>query len=412
VRVKMIMAALVAAALLGGGLPLRAMTASGPWLQTGDAYHDDMATPNLPFVVDTSGLAPGGPGAAINSPFAFSAASQIGQVSASGAAVALSEPQFAGPADSQFHALRDFELVDRLAGGFAFGLGYDFDQGRRFGAADVRGDPAFAGLFAAPSDFNWSGFGESGFHAGASLGLGNGVSLNFGGSESGPDRSLLDPSLAPYPASDAGFGFGFGQQQSDSVLAGVDWKFAPWASVDLSAAHDGARADFAGGTAGALSFAKASSDTVGASDRVALGKGWVTSFSYNEGVTQLNLKPGVSLVAPESQQRSQSYGMAVAKHGLFGDDALGIAVSRPLNLGADGIGHGSAPVDPFDGFISANTHPILGGQSSETDLQLGYVTTFMDGALALQANAGYQMNAQGQPGTNGVTVLSRAKINF
>ena len=32
--------------------------------------------------------------------------------------------------------------------------------------------------------------------------------------------------------------------------------------------------------------------------------------------------------------------------------------------------------------------------------------------LALQANAGYQMNAQGQPGTNGVTVLSRAKINF
>jgi hypothetical protein len=383
------------------------MTSSSPWLQTGDAYHDDLAAPNLPFMVDTSRLAQG---AGINSPFAFSLPSQIVQVSASGAMIALSTPQFAGAADSQFHALRDFELVDRLAGGFAFGLGYDFDQGRRFGATDVRSDPAFAGLFAAPSDYNWSGFGESGFHAGASLGLGNGVSLNFGGSESGPDRSLLDPSLAPYPVPDAGSGFG--QRQSDSVLAGVDWKFAPWASVDLSAAHDGARADFAGGTAGALSFAKASSDTVGASARVALGKGWVTSFSYNAGITQLNLKPGVSLVAPESQQRSQSYGIAVAKHGLFGDDALGIAVSRPLNLGADGIGLGTAPVDPFDGFISANTHPILGGQSSETDLQLGYVTTFMDGALALQANAGYQMNAQGQTGTNGVTVLSRAKINF
>jgi hypothetical protein len=159
-----------------------------------------------------------------------------------------------------------------------------------------------------------------------------------------------------------------------------------------------------------MALAKVSSDTVGASARLALGKGWVTSFSYNEGVTQLDLKPGVSL-APDSAH-ARSYGVAVAKHGLFGDDSLGIAVSRPLNLGADGIGLGEAPVDPFDNFISTNTHPILGEQSSETDLQLGYVTTFMNGALALQANAGYQMNAQGQPGTNGVTVLSRAKINF
>jgi hypothetical protein len=401
--------AVSAVALVGGGPSLCAMTASNAWLQNAGTYHENLATPNLPFMVGTSGLAPGGPAAPINSPFAFSTLSQLGQISGFGTTVALSAPQLAGSYVSQFRALRDFGLVDRLAGGFAFDFGYDFDQGRNFAATDVRADPAFAGLFAAPSDFNWSGFGQSGFHAGASLPLGNDVNLNFGGSESGPDRSLLDPSLAPYPVPDTGFGFG--QQQTGSVLAGVDWKFAPWASVDLSAAHDAARSGFAGGAASALSFAKASSDAIGASARVALGKGWVTSFSYSEGITQLDLKPGVSLVAPESQH-SQSYGMAVAKHGLFGDDSLGVAVSRPLNLAANGIGLGTAPVDPFDGFISANTHPILGGQSSETDLQLGYVTTFMDGALALQANAGYQMNAQGQPGTNGVTVLSRAKINF
>ncbi|MBV8799195.1 MAG: hypothetical protein JO208_05245, partial [Alphaproteobacteria bacterium] len=54
----------------------------------------------------------------------------------------------------------------------------------------------------------------------------------------------------------------------------------------------------------------------------------------------------------------------------------------------------------------------LGRQASETDIALGYVTTFFNGALALQANAGYEMNAGGQNGTNSLTVLSRAKINF
>ncbi len=409
------MAASLAAALIGGGLPLRAMTMPNTgWLETSDTYQDNLTTPNLPFLVGTSRLAPGGPDAAINSPFAYSAVSPIGMISASGTGVALAAPRLTdNVVDGDYRALRNFELADGFAGGFAFDLGYDFDQGRRLDATDVRGDPAFAGLFVGASDFNYSGFGESGVHAGASLPLGGGVSLNFGGSASGPDRSLLQPSLAPYPA---GQGPGFGQRQSDTVLAGVDWKFVPWASLDLSAVHDGGGAGFAGGPAGTpvpayAGMAKASLDTLGATGHVALGKGWVTSFSYNEGITQLNLKPGVNLVAPEPD-RSRSYGVAVAKHGLFGDDSLGIAVSRPLNLGSDSIGLGPAPVDPFDGFISANTHPILGGQSSETDLQLGYVTTFMDGALALQANAGYQMNAAGQAGNNGVTVLSRAKINF
>jgi hypothetical protein len=403
------MAAMVAVALMGGGVSVRAMTPSGSaWLETTNANHDNLAVPNLPFLVDASRLSPGGPNAAINSSFAFSTASPVGLFSALGTSVSLATPQFADTSSNDwFHALQSVQFVDRLADGFAVDLGYDFDEGHRFAASDVRANPVFAGLFAAPADFNFSGLGESGFHAGTTLPLANGFSLNFGGSESGPNRSLLQPSLAPYPG--AGSRIDFGQQQANSVLAGVEWQAAPWMNVDLSAAHDGMHTGFAG-PAGALSLAKASSDTVGASGRVVLGKGWVTSFSYNEGITQLDLRPGVSL-APEAAH-SRTYGVAVAKHGLFGDDSLGIAVSRPLNLEANGFGLGTAPIDPFDGFISSNTHPILGGQKSETDLQLGYVTTFMDGALALQANAGYQVNAQGQTGNNGVTVLSRAKINF
>jgi hypothetical protein len=54
----------------------------------------------------------------------------------------------------------------------------------------------------------------------------------------------------------------------------------------------------------------------------------------------------------------------------------------------------------------------LPGNAGETDLQVGYVTSFLDGALALQANAAYQMNYQGQTGATSLAVLSRAKIKF
>ena len=101
------------------------------------------------------------------------------------------------------------------------------------------------------------------------------------------------------------------------------------------------------------------------------------------------------------------------RQGIDDDDALGLEVSRPALPSLGGVSLANTDtVDPFDGFISSATRPIMSGASQETDLQLGYVTTFLDGALALQANAGYQMNSAGQPGNNGVAVLSRAKINF
>ena len=52
------------------------------------------------------------------------------------------------------------------------------------------------------------------------------------------------------------------------------------------------------------------------------------------------------------------------------------------------------------------------GRATESDIQLGYVTNFLDGAVALQTNAGYQTNFQGQPGATSVSLLSRAKFKF
>ncbi|HEX4078183.1 MAG TPA: hypothetical protein VHX61_04825 [Rhizomicrobium sp.] len=418
------MAAIVAAALFGGGSLARAMTeapASG-WIYQPFAAPDArdgrrfISAPDLPFLMGSSGAPLAAPYAPPDAPFAGSGSSPAGLLSISGVTTAITVPHLLSGGlidrDGPIYTVRDLELVDRLTGNVAIDLGYDFDLGRRFDPTDVRANPAYAGLFLSPSDWNLSGFGESGFYAGTSLGLGGGVSLNLGGSESGADRTSLLPQLLPYPGA-ATAGVGFDQREAETALAGVDWKFAPWGAVGLTAARNAAQTGFLGGSASVAGLEKSQTNALGASGRIAFGSGWITSFTYNQGVTQLDLRPVGNLAAAQSLQ-SRSYGLAIAKHGLFGDDALGIAVSRPVDLGVNGVSlAGAATADPFDGFIAANTRPILGGATTpETDLGMGYVTTFLDGALALQANAGYQMNAEGQSGNNGVTVLSRAKINF
>ncbi|HEY6579350.1 MAG TPA: hypothetical protein VIY09_08505 [Rhizomicrobium sp.] len=420
------MAAIAAAALLGGGSSARAMTEAP---ETGWVYDISAApntpdsrgfisTPHLPFLPGPTATPPAGPYTALETLFAFDAVSPAGLLSVAGGTAAVTVPHLlsGGLVDrsGSIYVVRDLEIVDRLTSNTAFDFGYDFDLGRRFGPTDVRANPAYAGLFSSAADWNGSGLGESGFYAGTSVGLGEGFSANLGASEFGPDRTSLLQPLLPYPSGAAAAGVGFDQREAETALAGVDWKFAPWGGVGLTAAHNAARAGFLGGPAALAgpSLAKSQTNTLGASGRMAFGSGWITSFSYNQGVTQLDLRPTGNLL-PAEALRNRSYGLAVAKHGLFGDDTLGLAVSRPLELAPNSVDLGiAATADPFDGFIAANTRPILGGETPETDLEMGYVTTFMDGALALQANAGYQMNAAGQTGNNGVTVLSRAKINF
>ncbi len=69
-----------------------------------------------------------------------------------------------------------------------------------------------------------------------------------------------------------------------------------------------------------------------------------------------------------------------------------------------GIGGGRPHVLPENFLFDSKT--------PETDFELGYVTTFLDGSVALQTNASYQMNFAGQSGSNAVSFLSRAKIKF
>ena len=92
----------------------------------------------------------------------------------------------------------------------------------------------------------------------------------------------------------------------------------------------------------------------------------------------------------------------------IGNDTLGVAFSAPA----------PSLAGTFSSLTSAGDMPLVIAQGAplthvqETDIQLGYVTNFLDGAVALQTNAAYQTNAQGQRGATAVSLLSRAKIKF
>jgi len=192
--------------------------------------------------------------------------------------------------------------------------------------------------------------------------------------------------------------------QTRSVLAGASWDVTSALGLDLTAIS----ADRSGvplGVANAATIApKAATNALGGAAHLNIGQGWVTTASFSEGLTQLDRAGlGTSL-------REQSYSIAVAKHGLFGDDTLGLSLSRPAPSMAGSFA--SLAGDAAPPLVVSQSAALSGARATETDIQVGYVTNFLNGAVALQTNAAFQTNYQGQPGATSVALLSRAKIKF
>jgi hypothetical protein len=196
--------------------------------------------------------------------------------------------------------------------------------------------------------------------------------------------------------------------QTRSLLGGLSWDVTGAVGLDIT----GISSDRSGvplGLADAAGIApRATTNALGVSAHMDIGQGWVTTASFSAGMTQLNQRASFAA----AQQRGQSYSIAVAKHGLFGgDDTLGLSLSRPapgMNSGFSSLA-GSGDLPPL---VISQASAALGPRAQETDIQFGYVTNFLDGAVALQTNAAYQTNFQGQPGATSVSLLSRAKIKF
>jgi hypothetical protein len=193
--------------------------------------------------------------------------------------------------------------------------------------------------------------------------------------------------------------------QSKSLLGAVSYDVSQALGLDVTAIASERSGLPLGFTRDAGIAPKASTAALGVSAHMAVGQGWVFTTSFSEGLTQLDPRgtfPGGTL-------NEQSYSVSIAKRGVFGDDAVGLSFSQaPPSMAAG-----------FSMLSASNDLPLTVAQgmplnraAPESDFQLGYVTNFLDGAVALQTNAGYQTNARGQPGATSVSLLSRAKIKF
>ncbi|MBN9590001.1 MAG: hypothetical protein BGN85_02715 [Alphaproteobacteria bacterium 64-11] len=288
-----------------------------------------------------------------------------------------------------------FATSTALTSNLALDAGRGVDVARRFTSSDGTRSP-----FLSPVESPFLGLANGGRYAGvtflpnAMLRVRLGTSLN--------SERLDQFAFDPYSAGTPMLGLLYDPSQTQSLLAGLSWDISGTSGIDMNAIS-ASRSGVPLGIAQAASIApKASTRAVSVSARLGLGSGWVTTASFSEGLSQLDLRGGAV-----SEAREQSYSFAITKHGLFGDDALGLSLSQPAPSMAGSfaslLGGGDLP-------------PLVAGRTlagrPETDFQLGYVTNFLDGAVALQTNAAYQMNVQGKNGASSVSLLSRAKIKF
>ena len=296
-----------------------------------------------------------------------------------------------------------------LTDGVSLEFGSGADLAGKFNLFDAGGSNAYDGLFFSASSVNspYATTANGGAFAALDFTPADDLHLTIGGASlaSGTAFDWAGPNTALSLA--AGDPQGFNDRSANSLLAGVSWNVTPWAGIGLTASQTSEKNGLLGNFDPAVQTADTSA--FGISARVELGSGWMTTASFAEAITKLDLKPGLGASADDLHSRS--YGIAVAKNGLFGNDAMGLAVSRPAP-GSTGSSEFAllSGIDNHAQFVESNQ--LFDGHAPETDFELGYVTTFLDGSVALQTNAAYQMNFAGQNGANSVSLLSRAKIKF
>jgi hypothetical protein len=335
-------------------------------------------------------------GALLVAPACFAASSNIAPVS--GATALMMEPaatvlldtkgQFLPLASFAAPALRQ-DLGTARPNGFTTNLTQDI----KLELANGRNWASFGNLFPSPGALSSDYLSGTTAFAGASFALTTDLELSFGRSELG--FGALSPDQPSGLARDLAERLGDNLRDTSITSASISWNFADWAGLAITGSQSSGNPTLLGvisGPTGAAGTAETLS--LGISARVGFGEGWVTTVAYSGAVTQLDLSRSGLLPAPETL-RSQGFGLSLAKQGLFGADAIGISVSRPLQV--------------YTGALGA---ALAGTQARESDVQLGYVTSFLDGSLALQANAGYQLNAAGNKGEEAVTGVARAKLKF
>lgn len=332
-------------------------------------------------------------GVVLLAPTAFAASSNIGPVSGAMALMMAPEASVLLDTKGKFSPLSSFLVPSTghdAAASRPNGLALDLSTGIKLELASGRNWEGYGDLFPSAFGLNSDYLSGTTSYAGVTFELTDRLDLSFGRSQLG-FGALSEDQASPF-SRDLAQRLGDDLRATGTTTASISWNFADWGALDLTASQSSGSAALLGvisGPIGAAGTAEALS--LGISARVGFGEGWVTTIAYSGGVTQLDLSRNGN---PDTV-RSRGFGLSLAKQGLFGEDALGISVSRPLQV--------------YTGAIGA---ALAGNQARESDVELGYVTTFLDGTLALQANAAYQHNAAGYEGENAVTGVARAKLKF
>jgi hypothetical protein len=277
-----------------------------------------------------------------------------------------------------------------LTASLALDSGLHLDTAARFASFDGAQDPLRdSGSFLSLADGGrYAGFT---YAPSADLGARLGVS-NWTGRL---DNAAMDGAVIGLPALYDG-------AHVNSVLAGVTWNVNEWVGLGFNAI-----AAFQSGTpfdyqAVAPLTHSAATQALQVSARFNLSHNWFVTAEFGQGRTQM--RPAGAPVV--SSLDAQTFALAVVGRGVFGDDAVGFALSRPALGSVGSFGSLARSTTDLPAVMAA------AGRTPETDFQLGYITSFLGGKLALQTNAAYQVNPQGQTGASAVSVLSRAKIKF
>jgi hypothetical protein len=296
--------------------------------------------------------------------------------------------------------LSSFAASTALAPNLALDTGYGLDIASRFSDYSGTSSP-----FLTPVNAPYLGLANGGRYAGVTFVPASNLRVRLGSSINSErlDSFHFDPA-----APRGNLALTYDASQTRSLLGGVSWDITGALGLDvtgISASRSGVPLGF-----GADIGSRASTNAIGISAHMNIGAGWVTTASFSDGMTQLDQKGTLGPAA----FHEQSYAIAIAKHGLFGDDALGLSFSRPAPSMAGSftslIGAGSGELPPL--VVASAPQLNNAPRAPESDVQLGYVTNFLNGAVSLQTNAAYQTNYQGQPGATSVSLLSRAKIKF
>jgi hypothetical protein len=297
-------------------------------------------------------------------------------------------------------------------------MGYRLRLSGRVNQYDAGASEAYSGLFLSASAVNspYASLTDGGNYAGATVNLADGLSVRTGYSwlAAGSQQqglltsSKVDGYTVHNPSGD------FDHRGATAAVVSMSWNFSDWGGLGVIASHTAEVNGVLGGAgSGALNLARsANTSAIDASLRIALGPRWMATLAYGEGLTELDPRSN-SLLTGASALRSRSYGVAIATRDVLGDDSLGLALARPMHVySGKGLLRAATDVDA-DGNVTFGREQIgFAEVTPETDLEVGYTKSFLDGKVSLQSDAAYQLDVGGQRGRNAATFVTRLKIGL